>query len=65
MAHVRKLLRVVWVECGTQKAAAEKLGVDHRTVQDIFAGGNVPRRFVVALAEHHGMTVEDLLAGAT
>ena len=67
-ARIRAVLREIWREHGTQKAASVVLGLrdrDGRVVNDVLAGGFASRRLVVALAEHRGMTVEALIGGAS
>lgn len=61
-ARLRLHLRKLWNEQGTQKKAAEVLGVPGgRVLYEIFAGGDVLPRVALRLAEHHKTTVEALL----
>jgi hypothetical protein len=64
--RIRSVLRELWRERGTQKAASVALGLrdrDGRVVNDVLAGGFAPR-LVVALAAYRGMTVEELIGGS-
>lgn len=66
--RVRAVLRELWREHGTQKATSVVLGLrdrDGRVVNAVLAGEFAPRRLVVALAEHRGITVEALIGGAS
>lgn len=66
-ARIRVMLRQLCREHGTQKATALILGLrdrDGRVVNDVLAGGLASRRLVVALAQHRGTTVDELLGSA-
>ena len=61
--RLRKLIRALWVELGTQKQVADALDTSVRTVHEIIAGEHVTRKVAAKLAEYRGTTVEALLGG--